>query len=510
MSCSVSSPSRGLAGRRHGPAFAAACGLALVASALVTPGCGGGGGGGGGGFDAGPEFWGVPFTTPYASSSHRVTLQNLRRQTTTATLTSYAYDGSIVGGAAIMLDAFRPETVEFGGTLGIAWTLVTTPSGGVEVCFAHVDAAGPVDEAHRGFPLPDLGAPPPLTTQVLPVVLPATSLRISNATGAPSVVTVDAFATPTPGQQATLSASTAVPLGAFATTVLDPGTLVANFAGQLRLSSTSPFFAATTEGGFDFGFAGGPPVSRRDRVLHTDVAFGLEHASPIGYTDFALVLSNTSDEARDVVLREVRRPDGSPLKLAPRTIGLGGRETRSVSTLDAPLVDLFGDALLAAGLTRARLELFVPRDVDVAARQFDPVSLVHLGTRPFGTAGHVVDVLQLERNETPTTLRQFVTVHNPSATPLTVTVSSLVPQPPGFDTGALPLTTLTVPARGFLDYSPDGTAFLDRDGLPVDFFGLRVTCPVSFALTARRERRAGNGLLLMISPTIVRSHDDGY
>lgn len=472
-------------------------------------GCGGGGGGGGSGPDAGPVHWGVPYVAASGSQRLYVTLHNLSPSDATATLTPYAYDGTPGGASAVALDGYDSQTIVFVGTPTTAWFLVTTPTQEVEVAFAHTDPSGPVDEASRAFPLGDLGAPPPSTTATVAMTLDATTLRVTNASGAANVVTATPWVSASPGTDATAGAAVAVPLAPFETAFLDPTDFGAGFLGQVALTAPGPFFAATVEGTNDLAFDGVPPVVRRDRILHTDVAFGLDHSVPNGYTDFALVLTNTAGSARQVDLRQVRRTDGTAILLSPRAIGLGAHETLVVATTDAPLSDLFGDATLAATLVRARLELFVPDDVDVSVRRFDPVVLLHLGTTRPQPSGHVVDALGVLTDEVrDVNARQWITVHNPNPVEITVNVGVIVPQPSGFDAAPTPIATLTVPANGFVELSPDGVAYLDRDGFAVDFIALRCTGANAFAVTGRRETRAANGVLTRWSSLVTRSHDD--
>lgn len=472
-------------------------------------GCGGGGGGGGGGPDAGPVHWGVPFVTASGSERLYVTFHNLGPSDATATLIPYAYDGTPGGVAAVALDGYDSETVAFVGTPTTAWFLVTTANQDVEVAFAQTDPSGPVDEASRAFPLGDLGAPPPSTTQTVGVTLDSTTLRVTNAAAAATVITATPWTAAAPGSDAVAGTSVGIPLAAFETTFVDPMVFGPAFLGQVSFTAATPFFVTVVEGGFDDAFDGVPPVERRDRILHTDVAFGLDHSVPNGYTDFALILTNTAASSRQVELRQVRRTDGTAILLAPRSIALGAHETLVVATTDAPLADLFGDATLAATLVRARLELFVPDDVDVSQRRFDPLGLIHLGTTRPQPSGHVVDVLGVITDEfRDVNSRQWITVHNPNPVEITVNVGVIVPQPDGFDSAPTPIATLTIPANGFVELSPDGVAYLDRDGFAVDFVALRCTGANAFAVTGRRETRALNGVLTRWSSLVTRSHDD--
>ncbi len=484
-------------------------GLAAVWGSLGLTGCGGGGGGGGGGPEGGPADWGVPATATSATQSLVLTLHNLTASDATVTLTPYAYDGTPGGVTVVTLDGFDSETLDFAGTPTVAWWLVSTPTRTVEVAFAHTDLTGPVDEASRAFPLDDLGAPPPVTTTSVPVVLDATTLRVTNATAAAVVVTATGYPSPVPGTDAVSAGSVLLPLDPFETTLLDPDTFSVGFTGQVGFSAPTPFFTAVVEGTNDLAFDGVPPVTRRDRTLHADVTFGLDRAVFGGYVDFAVVLTNTSAEPRSVQVSQIRRFDGTAILLAPRSLSLGGHETRAVGTMDAPLADLFGDATLASYLTSARLEFFVPEDVDVSVRRFEPQFLIHLGTTRPQPAGHVVDVLQVWTLPTLTgAFRQWVTVHNPTGVEITVNVGVVVPQPDGFESASTPLTTVTVAPYGFFEFSPDGVDFFDRDGFAVDDVALRLTSATSFAATGRRETRAFNGQLTRWSPLVTRTHDD--
>ena len=78
----------------------------------------------------------------------------------------------------------------------------------------------------------------------------------------------------------------------------------------------------------------------------------------------------------------------------------------------------------------------------------------------------------------------------------------------GFDAGPTVLATLTVPARSTVDFTPDGTIYLDRDGVAATVVGLQFVSNTSFTVTGRRETRNVSGILTMLSPLLLRDLDD--
>ena len=96
----------------------------------------------------------------------------------------------------------------------------------------------------------------------------------------------------------------------------------------------------------------------------------------------------------------------------------------------------------------------------------------------------------------------------PFATPSADNRSQVIPQPDGFDSGFDLLTTLTVPARSTVDFSPDGFIYLDRDCGAVPLIGLRFNSNAPFSVAGERVTLSPFGIVLTRSPLLVRDFDD--
>lgn len=476
---------------------------------LVLAACGGGGSGSDDGFEPGPADWGVPFLPASASRAMRVSLRNLDADATTAAVTFYRADGTAFTGGALTLDGEDHETFLAPSEPG-GWAHVATPSRRVEVGFTLDDDPSVSSESSRAWPLGDLGAPPPTTVARVTITSETTLVQVVNAGAAATVVGATAWVPgPTPSSPWEAVALAPIPLAAHAAASLTPAALTGtpDFFGAVELTSATPVFVATEEG--PLALDGVPKVVARDRDAVAVVQHGPLPSSPASWTDFAMLLRNDADDPRTVVLQDVTRADGSQILLATRTIELAARETLGIATTVPPFDDLFGDATTALSLTTATVRVLAPDDVDVSFRQFDPVSLIHVATvRPAPTA-HVADVLQVAPEPLlPSLARTYLSVHNPGLTSITVNLSAVVPQPDGFDAALEPLEAVDVPAGQTVTWSPDGRTFLDRDLDVVPWIGVRATSPAPFHLLGRSEERSATGLLLLLRPAIVRSHDD--
>lgn len=489
--------------------------VAVVALAATQTSCGYGGGGGGG-VDAGVASWAVPFVPEAASRSMLVLLRNLGDSGASVTLQGYVPGGAAYTGPVVVaLDGHDEHAVSAGTALGGdtpvgGWILVSTPSLAVEVAFDVSAPSKVAEESARGWPLPDLVAPPPATTQGLTVTTETTRIQVGNATGAPIVVAVTAFSEPSADPLLPPVPSTPAPvaLAAWETKTFTPDSLsgLAGFVGAFAFSSAAPFFAAAEE---DLAFDGAPPVAAAPRVLVEGVRFGRVTFVPNSFTDFALVLRNDADATRTVTLDAIRLDDGSSLVSTPRSILLAARESRTVTTVDVPFLDLFGDATAQGSLRLVTFQTTVPADVAVSWRQFDPVALAsNMAMRPHAV-GHVFETLDVFPVAVlPSPVRTFATLHNPAAAAIVVDVSAVVPEPSGFDSGPVLLASVTVPALGSVEFSPDGVVYLDRDGVAATLVGLRFVCASPFVVTGWREHRSVANVIETLSPLVVRNFDD--
>ena len=488
--------------------------LAAIAAIGTLMACGHGGGGSG--IAATSVDWGIPFVPSSASRTMVVCLRNVSGGATSATLQGYKPSGALyTGPVTVTLDGDDEHAVSISTALGGdvpagGFVLVHTAARNVEVAFNVGEPGKSAEESSRAWPLGDLAAPPATTAASVTITTETDLVQLSNATAAPILLTVTAYLEPAanPLDPPTTSTPPAIALAAWETKTLTPDTIsgITGFVGALAFTSASPFLAAVEE---DLAFDGTPQVTIAPRQMYVTLSQGQVTALPTTYTDFAMVVRNDADATRLVTLQEIRLADGSSLEPTPRSITLAARESRVITTLDPPFDDLFGDATLQPSLLRVWMHIELPADVDLSFRQFDPLTLAsNMTVRPH-TVGHIFETLEVFPEPVlPSTVRTFFSIVNPTNTEITVTVESLIPQPDGFDAGPVPLATLTVPALNRIEFSPDGVTYLDRDLVAADVVGFRLRSGAPFTALGRRVHQNASGLILMLSPTIIRNFDD--
>lgn len=156
------------------------------------------------------------------------------------------------------------------------------------------------------------------------------------------------------------------------------------------------------------------------------------------------------------------------------------------------------------------MELSVPAGVDVAFREFEPIDLVALTSFTPCPYGHSVVVSDVYPAPTlPSAVRTWASVVNPSSAAITVTYEALVPQPSGHDAAPQAIATLSIPAHGRVDVSPDGLIFVDRDLVAVDYVGLRFRSSAPVCVTAWRVTRSPSDAVETLVSLPVRNLDDG-
>ena len=488
----------------------------LIASALVV-GCGGGGGGGSG-IAAGPLYWAIPLIPTSASRTLKVGVRNLDSSATTIVIQSYRPGGlTYAAPIALTLDAgderiLTLSTVLSGNAAAGGIVYVQTPSRLVDVYFDVDVPAETAAEASRAYALPDLASPPPgpFRTGVNVTTL-TTSVQFANASGGIVAMTVTAYEESTVDPLLPPVPHTVVlaPFASGESRVFTPDALsgITGFVGSFLVASPSPVVAAAEEDlAFDI-----PRVATADRTVSTSVFFGQDPRTVVpSYLDFALVARNDLDVARTIQLTRISRDDGTALFTATRTISLAAHESRAIATTEAPFADLLGDVLAASAFQRLSIQLTVPAGVDVGFRQFEPQFLAANMTLEPTPIGHILIVSDVRTLAVlPSLVRSYATVYNPGNVTITVVAEALVPQPAGFDASIVPISTLTIPAHGQVEFSPDGTTYANRDLVHVDHVGLRLRSNAALSVAARRETRTAAGAVDTLVPLPVRSFDDG-
>ncbi len=489
----------------------------LLFLSALTLGCGGGGGGGDG-IDAGPAYWAIPFIPTSVGRDVVVGARNLDSSSTTISHQSYRPDGSAYGASASLAIDGSGEAILSLSTLlsgaaaagGVVY--VSTPSRRVEVWFDVEVPSQLTGGASRACALPDVALPPPgpFRTGVNATTL-TTSIQIANSSALVVPITVTAYEESLVDPLAPPVASVVVlaPFAPAESRIFTPDSLsgIPGFVGSFFVDSPSPVVAAAEESlAFDI-----PRVSTSTRTVAASVSFGEDPATVFAsYLDFALVVRNDNDSPRSIQLTSIDRENGTSMFSGVRFISLAAHESRAIPTTAEPLVDLFGDVFATSTFGRFSIQLSVPAGVDVGVRQFDPQFLIAnmaLEPTPLGHVLIVSDVRTLA--VLPSLVRTIATVYNPNDVPMTVTAEAVVSQPSGFDASVVAITTLTIPAHGQVEFSPDGTTYADRDLVLADYIGLRFRANAPFSVTARRVTRTASNAIVALVALPVRSFDDG-
>ncbi len=491
----------------------------LTLSLFAAGGCGGGGGGGG--ISSGPSDWAAPFVPTSGAASYFIGLRNLDDSSTTVNVTGYRPDGTAyalplavtIDGAGEEILALSDAIGGFAAAGGVVY--VATPSRHVDVYFDVEVPAIDAADASRAFALPDLAAPPPgpFRTGVNATTL-TTAIQLGNASGAVAAVSVTAYEESLSDPLAPPVATTVVlaPFAAGESRVYTPDALsgIPNFTGSFLIESPAPLFAAAQESTQSLAYDV-PRVATKTRNVAVALLYGRDNLTVAPtYLDFALVARNDDDSPRTLTITRMSREDGFALYAGVRSITLEAHESRVVTTMDPPFDDLFGDVLLSSTFQRIALEMSVPSGVDVGLREFEPQTLVALTSFTPCPFGHAVVVSDVFPSPTlPSAVRTYASVVNPSNASITVTYEALVPQPPGYDAAPQPISTLTIPAHGRVDVSPDGLVFVDRDLVAVDYVGLRFRSSAPVCVTAWRATRSGSNAVETLVSLPVRALEDG-
>jgi hypothetical protein len=492
-----------------------------LAAALSVAACGSGGPFGGGGIDLRRDEWGIPFV-PSDATSFFLGFRNVDRDAADVWIQGYRPDGTPYSGPVqVTLDAFDEHHVSVNSALGGdipagGMILVQTPTRTVDVFFSETDLPFD-DESAKASQLAPSGALGPFRAGVT-ATLQTSLIQISNASPVAKVVQVTPFEEPQadPALAPIEHAPVNLAFAPFETRVFDPDGLsgVAGFFGAFLFESSDRFFVGTRESNGELAFDTQVGIEvRLDAVSDsylTDVGvrFGRE-TTPTSENvfDFVMLARNDSEETQTVTIQGIFDSGGSPLIPAPRTVILEPHESRVADTLDPLFADVFGDVLLQTGLRFAHVFLDVPAEVDVTFRQFDPVALSYVAALETTPLGHVFEVPDV-RPTTPGRV-DVTLLMNPSAVPVEVDVTVLVPEPDGFDATPVPQDPVTIPPFGLVPYVLPATPFFDRDLEPVPFVGVRFSSLRAFGVTAVHERRDALERITALSPNIRSNVEDG-
>jgi hypothetical protein len=187
-----------------------------------------------------------------------------------------------------------------------------------------------------------------------------------------------------------------------------------------------------------------------------------------------------------------------------------------------PFADLFGDVFATTGLETFYMSLVHGNGLFVSARNFDPGFFA--AWQVLETRDRTRDAVVVGIEQETTTLggeRNWISLMNPSPSPITVNVRAFTPgdaAAPSPNGTEHILPSIVVPAEARMDWSPDGIILKGRLGIrenqddpadvPVAFFSLRFTSGSPFGLAGRREVRDPRGILLLVTPHVVENLDD--
>lgn len=245
-----------------------------------------------------------------------------------------------------------------------------------------------------------------------------------------------------------------------------------------------------------------------------EVAFGSDEAGNIH--DFGLLLHNPTGSNESVTLQAVFRKGGAPVLTVPRGYLLGAGRTVWMRTTTRDSVglqqgesswfeDLFGDVFTTTSFDEVTLYLQAPRELNISARHFDPSFNAFyevLRAIPRTNRACVYDLpIQVSQSGG---LRNYVSITNTSANPLTVPIRAYTPM---LGTEYI-LDSIEVPAFTRLDWSPDGTTYREEPtdplGAAVPFLRLDFSPSTGALFRGRTEARDAGQLLLYIAPTLTR------
>lgn len=235
--------------------------------------------------------------------------------------------------------------------------------------------------------------------------------------------------------------------------------------------------------------------------------------------DFDLLAANGSDQPASFTLLSVYDASGNALLATPRTVVLQPRQTRlyATTTTDSvglqlgevhPFADLFGDVFTSASLARYQLTFTIGQGVFLTGRAFDPFA-GDFGARLRPTAfRHASSVLVSDAQTTTLGgIRNEVVLQNPSSGAINVSVRAFTET----DGTEYVLPSFMVPGRSLYTWTPDALGLREIVGdvvsPPVRNLRFRFTSNAIFGLFARQRQKDAQGLIILVTPHIVRHED---
>jgi hypothetical protein len=238
-----------------------------------------------------------------------------------------------------------------------------------------------------------------------------------------------------------------------------------------------------------------------------------------GYEDFDVLVSNVTDTTSSLTVLSIYDEFGNPVKTTPMTFQVPARQSRLFATtlVDTlglqvgeihPFAHAFGDVFLAADRRLFRMNLSIGRELFVSGRVFDPVALEFVGGLRPSAVRRSTSVLMSELQTTLAGgIANFADLSNPSANPITVQVRAFTIQ----NGTEYLLGSFVIPPRGITRFRGDALHLKEEPGNPIqsDVPHLRFlfSSNATFGTRGRGEGRDGTGLLIFVTPHILRHEE---
>lgn len=240
--------------------------------------------------------------------------------------------------------------------------------------------------------------------------------------------------------------------------------------------------------------------------------------------DFHILASNPTDQASSFTINSIRDEFGAPIKLVPRTFNLGPRQTRLFATtvVDSlglqvgevhPFAEHFGDVFLATGMGMFHMNVSMGNNLIFRARQFDPVSFEFESAVLPTAIRRTTSVLM---HDLQTTLasgtENWALLSNPTSSPINIQVRAYTRGEVGVSPGTeYLLPPIVIAPNSIYRFRGDALHLKETPNVPslpdVPHLRFLFSSNSAFGTRGVRTQRDGTGLILLMSPHIVRQEE---
>jgi hypothetical protein len=239
-----------------------------------------------------------------------------------------------------------------------------------------------------------------------------------------------------------------------------------------------------------------------------------------GFEDFDLLVSNFTETAASFTVQSIWDEFGNPIKTTPRTFVMPGRQSRLFATTVAdslglqvgevhPFAHAFVDVFVAADRRFVRMNLSVDLRLLMSGRVFDPAALEFAtGVRPTAIRRTTSVLTSNLQTSSASAIANWVHLSNPTNQPIVVDVRAFT-----LELGTeYQLPSLVIPPQAITRFRADGLHLKEEPGVPiladVPIVRFLFSSSAPFGTRGRGESRDGSGLLLFVTPHIVRHEEE--